>query len=429
MALITLRDLDLNEKKVLMRVDFNVPLTKLSKEELGIGKGLEAGKESKVVRKIEVQDDTRIRAVLPTLQYILENGAARIVLMTHVGRPKGEVKPELSTKVVAEKLEELLGEKVCHVEDCIGVNLEDCGEGNEGCCGGCDCRVVMLENVRFHPEEKKGDMGFAQKLVENGDVFINDAFAVCHRDQASVTKVAEVMKEQGKEVAAGFLIEKEVEMLGAVLEKPRSPFVMIVSGAKVDTKIGMIQNFYDNVNTFILGGGIANTFLAAAGHNVADSLYEKDKLDLAREIMVACEENVNEIVMPTDGVVASELSAGAEALVIPVEDVEGDMRILDLGPDTIEKCVEILKNAEMIVWNGPVGVYEFPQFMEGTKWIAEAIAANEDATTVVGGGDTVDAINRLGIPFDKFTHVSTGGGSMVEFLEGKILPGIQVLMD
>ncbi len=428
MALKTLKDIDLNGKRVLMRVDFNVPLTKLTDEEKEALKGNNEGVE---VKSPQVQDDTRIRAVLPTLKYILENGAAQVVLMTHVGRPKGEVKPELSTKVVAEKLEEILeGEdgfgkfnigQVCHFGDCVDVDLD-------GCCEG-DCKIVMLENLRFHGAEKKGDRDMASKLAAYGDVFVNDAFAVCHRAHTSVTTVAEVMLEEGKQIAAGLLIEKEVEMLGAVLDKPRAPFVMIVSGAKVDTKIGMIQNFHDSVNTFILGGGIANTFLAAEGFDVAASLYEEDKVELAQEIMATCEEKENEMIMPTDVIVASELSAEVAALQLPVEDVEGDMKILDLGADSINECVEILKNAEMIVWNGPVGVYEFPQFMEGTKWIAEAIAANTDATTVVGGGDTVDAINRLGIPFDKFTHVSTGGGAMVEFLEGKVLPGIAVLMD
>ena len=403
MALKTLKDVNLNGKRVLMRVDFNVPLSKTTGE---------------------VKDDTRIKAVLPTINYILDAGASRLVLMTHVGRPEGEMVTTLSTKVVADHLAGLLGESVNHVNGCVGVDCDDFASDADDNGG----RVFMLENVRFHKEEKKGDMDFATQLAAHGDVFVNDAFAVCHRDQASVTKVAEVMKSEGKGVAAGLLIEKEVLMLGKVLENPRSPFVMIVSGAKVDTKIGMIQNFHDTVNTFILGGGIANTFLAASGFDVAESLYEEDKVELAREIMATCEERENEVVMPTDGIVASELSREAEALQLPVENVEGDMKILDLGSDTIERCVEILKNAEMIVWNGPVGVYEFPQFAEGTKWIAEAIAANEEATTVVGGGDTVDAINRLGISFDKFTHVSTGGGAMVEFLEGKILPGIQVLM-
>jgi len=399
MALKTLKDVDLSGKRVLMRVDFNVPLNK------------ETG---------EVQDDTRITAVLPTIRHILESGAERLVLMSHIGRPKGERVPALCTSVVAKKLSELLGEEVQHVDQCVGVNCDDFSDAG--------ARIFMLQNVRYHSEEKKGDMDFAGQLADHGDVFVNDAFAVCHRDQASVTKVAEVMKSRGQEVAAGLLVEREMEMLGKVMENPRSPFVMIVSGAKINTKIGMIQNFHNSVNTFIIGGGIANTFLAAAGYDVAESLFEEEQLLLAQQIMSDCEEHVNELVMPTDAVVASEFSAEAESAHVPVEDVEGDMRILDLGSRTIDRCVEILKNAEMIVWNGPVGVYEFPQFSEGTKRIAEAVAANKNATTVVGGGDTVDAINRLGIAFDEFTHVSTGGGAMVEFLEGKPLPGIEVLM-
>ncbi|MDP4008019.1 MAG: phosphoglycerate kinase [Candidatus Peregrinibacteria bacterium] len=397
MALKTLKDVDLKFKRVLLRVDFNVPLDK------------ETG---------EIQDNTRIVAAMNTIYDILDGGVTELVIMTHLGRPKGEKVPTLSTKVLAEELSNIMGEEVLHVSDCVGIP-----------CKSQDHRVFMLENVRFHPEEKKGDEGFAKKLAEHGDVFINDAFAVCHRDEASVTTVAKVMQAEGKAIAAGRLVEKEAEMLGKILENPKAPFVMIVSGAKVDTKIGMIQNFYDKVDTFILGGGIANTFLAAEGFDVADSLYEEDKVELAREILVACSEHVNEVVIPTDAMVASEFSATAEAAHVPVEDVMGDMRILDLGSNTIDRCVEILSNAEMIVWNGPLGVYEFPQFMEGTKRIAEAIAANKNATTVIGGGDTVDAVNKLGISFKEYTHVSTGGGAMVEFLEGKVLPGIEVLMD
>ena len=396
MHLRTLKDVKLNGKRVLMRVDFNVPLSK----ESGI-----------------VQDDTRIRAVLPTIRHIFANGAKQLVLMSHLGRPRGQVVPGLSTKVVAESLEKLLGERVKYVNECIGVG-----------CDATDARIFMLENVRFHNEEKDCDESFAKKLAVHGDVFVNDAFAVCHRAESSVTTVAEVMKSSGKPAVAGLLVEREMEMLEKVVKNPRSPFVMIVSGAKVDTKIGMMQNFYNTVDTFILGGGIANTFLAAEGFNVAASLYEKDKVELAREILLACQEHVNEVIMPVDAIVASELTAEAETAHVPVEDVEGDMKILDIGSKSIDKCCEILANAEMIVWNGPVGVYEFSQFMTGTKRIAEAIAANKEATTVVGGGDTVDAINRLGIPFDEYTHVSTGGGAMVEFLGGKALQGIQVLM-
>lgn len=396
MALKTLKDVNLKGKRVLMRTDFNVPLNK------------ETGK---------VQDDTRIKAVLPTIRHILEKGAVKIVLMSHMGRPKGGFESGLSTKIVAEVLGKLLDEKVVHLNECIGVNAES-----------DEARIFMLENVRFHAEEKECDEGFAKRLSEHGDIFVNDAFAVCHRAEASVTTVGEVMKAAGKPVAAGLLVQREVEMLEKALKNPRSPFVMIVSGAKVDTKIGMLQNFYDKVNTFILGGGIANTFLAAEGFDVGASLYEADKVEMAREILTACEEHVNEVVMPTDAVVASELSEKAVTAHVPVEDVEGDMKILDLGAKTVDRCVEILKNAEMIVWNGPVGVYELPQFLEGTKRIAEAIAANKNATTLIGGGDTVDAVNRLGISFDEFTHVSTGGGAMIEFLEGKTLPGIEVLM-
>lgn len=397
MALKTLKDVDLKFKRVLLRVDFNVPLDK------------ETGK---------IQDNTRIVAAMNTIYDLLDEGITNLVIMTHLGRPKGEVVSGLSTKVLAEELSDIMGEEVGYISDCVGIP-----------CDSKDHRVFILENVRFHPEEKKGDEDFAKQLAEHGDVFVNDAFAVCHRDESSVTTVAKVMKAQGKEVLAGRLVEKEMEMLSKVLENPRAPFVMIVSGAKVDTKIGMIQNFHDKVDTFILGGGIANTFLAAAGYDVAASLCENEKLDLARQIMSDCEEHVNEVVIPTDVMVASEFSPTAESAHVPVEDVMGDMRILDLGKNTIDRCCEILANAEMIVWNGPLGVYEFPQFMEGTKRIAEAIASNKNATTVIGGGDTVDAINKLGIPFKEFTHVSTGGGAMVEFLEGKVLPGIEVLMN
>ncbi len=397
MSLRTLAHTTLKDKRVLMRVDFNVPLN----EETGV-----------------IEDDTRIRAVLPTLKELLARGVSRAVLMSHLGRPKG-VEAKLSTVVVAERLSELLGEGVQHVDSCTDVDFSKYPEK----------RIFMLENTRFYKEEKECDKGFAGRLAEYGDVFVNDAFGVSHRAECSVTTVAEVMKGQGKEVAAGLLLEREVEMLSRIAKNPKAPFVMIVSGAKIDTKIGMIEHFYDQVDTFILGGGIANTFLAATGNNVASSLYEVDQVEHAREIMAACEEHVSEVVLPTDVVVASEISDSAQTLDIPVEDVEGDMRILDLGKNTLAKCEEIIRNAETIVWNGPVGVYEHAPFAQGTQRIARAIAQNKNATTVVGGGDTVDALNRFGISFDEYTHVSTGGGAMIEFLEGKGLPGIDVLVD
>ncbi|MEM5948928.1 phosphoglycerate kinase [Spirochaetia bacterium 38H-sp] len=390
MALKTVKDFDLKGKRVLVRVDFNVPLKD------GV-----------------ITDDTRIRAALPTLNYILEQDAA-LVIMSHLGRPKGEKKPEFSLAPVSKRLEELLGKKVIMASDCIGPEVEKlASELKPG-------EVLLLENVRYYKEETKNDPDFAKKLASLGDVYVNDAFGTAHRAHASTEGVAHHLP-----AAAGFLIEKEVSFFSKVLEAPEKPFVAVIGGAKVSTKIAVLESLLSRCTCMVIGGGMAYTFLKVQGHTIGNSLLEEDFLDTASSFLKKAEELGVEVILPVDHVVASEFSENAAPEYVDSADIPEGKIGLDVGKKTVEKVCARISEAKTVVWNGPMGVFEFPAFAEGTKKVAEAIA-NCPGTTVVGGGDSVAAANAFGVA-DKMSHVSTGGGASLEFLEGKALPGIEVL--
>ncbi len=386
----TIRDVDVRGKRVLVRVDFNVPLAD--------------GK---------VADDTRIRAALPTIQYLIDQGA-KVILMSHLGRPKGEVKPELSLKPVAERLSELLGKPVKMAPDCVGPEVEAmAAELQPG-------EVLLLENTRFHPEERKNDPEFAQQLARLGDLYVNDAFGSAHRAHASTEGVAHYLP-----AVAGFLMEKELTFLGKALEAPERPFIAILGGAKISDKIGVIQNLLGKVDTLLIGGGMANTFLQAQGYDMAESLVEEGSLDVARQLL---EQGKDKIHLPVDLVVADAFDANANHKVVPVDQVPAGWRALDIGPATIAHFRNRLAGAKTVVWNGPMGVFEFPAFAKGTFAVAQILAELEDAVTIIGGGDSVAAIHQAGLA-DRITHISTGGGASLELLEGKTLPGVAVLQD
>lgn len=391
----TLKDVDVKGKRVLVRVDFNVPFSDGS-----------------------ISDSTRLEAALPTVRHLLDQGA-RVILMSHLGRPDPE-NPDSSLKMdsVAEAFSELLELPVKKLDACIGPDVEKVVNSM------ADGEIVMLENTRFFIGEKKCDSTFSEGLAALGDLFVNDAFGTVHRPHASTAGVASLLPSY-----AGFLLEKEIKALTPLLENPEHPLLLIAGGAKIDTKIGIIKNFLHKADVFIIGGGLANTFLYAEGFDVGESLYEPDKLEVAQEIMLDAETHKEKFMLPEDVIVADEIGETALTLDIPVEDVELNMKILDVGIRTIAKYVEAIKKAKVIVWNGPVGLYEMKPFERGTREIAKAVseATAAGATSILGGGDTIDAIKRFGHSFDEFTHVSTGGGAMLEFLEGKKLPGIEVL--
>ncbi len=385
----TVEDVSVQGKRVLVRVDFNVPLD-----------------------NGEVTDDTRIRAALPTIRYLLEQGAA-VILMSHLGRPKGEVRDELRMGPVARRLSELLGVQVAKLDDCVGPEVEKAAKGLQ------PGQVLLLENLRFHPEEEANDQAFAQKLASLADIYVDDAFGTAHRAHASTTGVANYLP-----AVAGFLMERELKMLGQILADPARPFVAILGGAKISGKIGVIRSLLSKVDLLLVGGGMANTFLKAQGHEVGASLVENDSLGVARAIL---EEGGDKLVLPVDVVVADAFSEDANARTVGVDQVPSDWRILDIGPRTVGLFEERLSSAATVFWNGPMGVFEFPRFAAGTVALATSLAGSH-ATTVVGGGDSVAALQQAGLA-DKITHVSTGGGASLEFLEGKTLPGVAALED
>ena len=391
MAVKTVRDIDLKNKKVLVRVDFNVPLKD------GV-----------------VTDSTRIKAALPTLEYILEQKGASLVLMSHLGRPKGERKAEFSLSPVVKELSSLIGKPVKLADDCIGDEvLNQVNELKGG-------EIIVLENVRFYNEETKNNPEFAEKLSKNGDVFINDAFGTAHRAHASTEGITHYLPS-----AAGFLIEKEVEFFEPVLKSPEKPFVAIIGGAKVSSKIAVLESLLKTCDSMIIGGGMAYTFLKAKGHTIGKSLFEEEFLQTAKNFIAAAEKKGVDIVFPIDHIVANEFSENAAAEYVDGADVPDGKLAMDIGEKTIEKIKEKLLKARTIVWNGPMGVFEFPSFQKGTVAVAE-IVAESTGKTVVGGGDSVAAVNKFGFA-DKISHVSTGGGASLEFLEGKALPGIVAL--
>lgn len=390
----SIKDIDVANKRVIVRVDFNVPLDK------------ETG---------DITDDRRIRAALPTIQYLMSQ-KARVILVSHLGRPKGGFDPKLSMKPVAERLSELLGQPVLLASDVIG---EDARKKAEALQPG---EVLMLENVRFHKEETKNDPAFARELASLADVYVNDAFGTAHRAHASTAGLARFLP-----AVSGFLIQKEIEIMGAALADPARPFVAILGGAKVSDKIGVIENLLDKVDTLIIGGGMAYTFLAATGRNVGLSICEKDKIDLAANLMAKAEAKHVKLLLPSDVVIADRFAEDANTRVVTVDQIPDDWMGLDIGPQTIKVFTEAIKQAATIVWNGPMGVFEFEAFATGTREIARAIAESS-AISIIGGGDSAAAVEQMGFA-DRVTHVSTGGGASLEFLEGKILPGIDCLMD
>jgi len=384
--LCTIRDVDLDRFTVLVRVDFNVPM-----------------------QDGAVADDTRIRAALPTLQY-LRDRSAKVVLLSHLGRPDGTPNPKYSLRPVANRLGELLGTRVGFANDCIGPPAQSAVQGTSP--GG----MVLLENVRFHAEEEKNDPAFAQQLAQLGDMFVNDAFGTAHRAHASTEGIAHVLPS-----VAGLLMEKEISFIGAALENPKRPFVAIVGGAKVSSKVGVLNNLIDRVDRLLIGGGMANTFLRAEGREVGKSLLEADLVTTAADLL----QRGNKIVVPTDVVVTTDLKGTAAPRTTSSGQVANDEAIVDIGPQAIAAFKAEIAAAGTVLWNGPMGVFEDARYAAGTLAIAHALA-DSNATTIVGGGESVQAVEQAGVA-DKLSHVSTGGGASLEFIEGKVLPGVAAL--
>ena len=389
----TVRDIDLKGKKVFVRCDFNVPMDE----------------------KQNITDNTRIVAALPTIKYLLEQNC-KIILASHLGRPKGEVKPEFSLAPVGKELSRLLGKDVIMAKDVIGSDaMEKAKNLKEG-------EILLLENVRFHREETDNDPEFSKKLASMAEIFVNDAFGTAHRAHSSTTGIASYLP-----AVSGFLIEKELKFLGDALNNPVRPFVAILGGAKVSDKIGVIDSLLEKVDTLIIGGGMAYTFFKAQGYEVGKSLCELDKLDLAKELMEKAKAKGVKFMLPVDTRVGKEFKEDTESKTVKCTEIPADWEGFDIGEETIKLFSEELRKAKTVVWNGPLGLFEFPQFAVGTNAIAKVLS-EIDATTIIGGGDSAAAVEKAGLA-DKMTHISTGGGASLEFLEGKKLPGIEALMD
>ena len=389
----TVKDIDLKGKKVFVRCDFNVPMDENE----------------------NITDNTRIKAALPTIKYLLEQNC-KIILASHLGRPKGEVKPEFSLKPVAKELSKLLGKDVIMANDVIGEDATTKAANlKEG-------EIMLLENVRFHREETDNDPEFAKKLASMAEVFVNDAFGTAHRAHASTTGIADYIPG-----VAGFLIEKELKFLGNAINNPERPFVAILGGAKVSDKIGVIDSLLDKVDTLMIGGGMAYTFFKAQGYNVGNSLCEVEKTDLALEAMEKAKSKGVKLLLPIDTKIGKEFKPDTESKTVAWTDIPDEWEGFDIGEKTIEMFKNELQSAKTVIWNGPLGLFEFDQFAIGTNEIAKTLA-ELDATTIIGGGDSAAAVTKAGLA-DKMTHISTGGGASLEFLEGKKLPGIECLQD
>lgn len=389
----TIEDVDVNGKKVLVRCDFNVP-----QDENG-----------------NITDDRRIVSALPTIKYLLEHNA-KVILCSHLGRPKGEFNMKYSLKPVAVRLSELLNQEVKLANDVIGDSAKELSANlKEG-------EAMLLENVRFHKEEEENDMPFSKKLSELADLYVNDAFGTAHRAHASTAGVAKYLP-----AVCGYLIQKEINVMGKALTNPARPFVAILGGKKVSDKISVITNLIDKVDTLLIGGGMAYTFYRAKGYEIGTSICEEDKIELAKELLEKANHKGVKLILPVDNVVAKEFSNDSESKVVASDSIPEGWQGLDIGPETVKLFAEELKDAKTVVWNGPMGVFEFDNFAKGTNEVAKILGALE-AVTIIGGGDSASAIEKGGLA-DKMTHISTGGGASLEFLEGKVLPGIACLLD
>jgi phosphoglycerate kinase len=388
----SIRDVHVVGKRVFVRVDFNVP-----------------------IHGGEIKDDTRIRAAVPTIRYLLDHDAA-VILASHLGRPKGKVRDEMRLAPVAARLGEILGLTVRVAPDSVGDETVSLARGLQ------PGEVLMLENVRFHPEEEANDAGYASVLAEMADIYVDDAFGTAHRAHASTEGITHYLPS-----VAGLLMERELSALGSVIDGPARPLVAIIGGAKISSKIGVLTNLLDVADAFLIGGGMANTLLKAQGIEVGDSLIEEDKMDEARSFLAAAISRGRQVALPRDVVVVHGVSVNAEQRTVRVEDVMAGWKIVDIGPDTVSTFADIINEAGTIVWNGPMGIFEMAPFAEGTRAVARALAGSR-AKTIVGGGDSVAAVEQAGLA-DKMSHISTGGGASLEFLEGRTLPGIAALQD
>ncbi|AVM25432.1 phosphoglycerate kinase [Bacillus pumilus] len=389
----SVKDIDVKGKVVFCRVDFNVPM-----------------------KDGEVTDDTRIRAALPTIEYLTGQGA-KVLLASHLGRPKGQVTEELRLTPVAKRLQELLGQEVKKADEAYGDNVKkqisDLKDGD----------VLVLENVRFYPGEEKNDPELSKAFADLADVYVNDAFGAAHRAHASTAGIAAYLP-----AVSGFLMQKELEVLGKAISNPDRPFTAIIGGAKVKDKIGVIESLLDKVDNLIIGGGLAYTFVKALGHEVGKSLLEEDKVDLAKSFMDRAKEKGVNFLIPTDVLVADDFSNDANTSIVPISEIPSDLEALDIGTETRETYADVIKNSKLVVWNGPMGVFEIDAFAKGTKAIAEALAEAKDTYSVIGGGDSAAAVEKFGLA-DQMSHISTGGGASLEFMEGKELPGVTALND
>ena len=392
----TMMHIEPHGKKVFVRVDFNVPMDEHQ----------------------HITNDTRIRATLPTIQHLLNAGAA-VILACHVGRPTEAREPQFSTRPIVARLEECLGQPVKWAPDCVGPEAEKAAADLK------PGEVLLLENLRYHKAEKKNDPEFAKQLASLADIAVDDAFGVAHRAHASNVGITAYL-----ETVAGFLMEKEINYIGKTLEAPKRPFVAIIGGAKVSDKIGVIENMIDKVDTIIIGGGMAHTFDASKGYPIGDSLCERDKIDLAKELLEKAEKKGVKVVLPVDVVIADKFAADANTKTVDVDKVPDGWQALDSGAKTSEEYVNALKGAKTVIWNGPMGVFEFDAFAKGTEAVARAVAqaTKEGAISIVGGGDSIAALKKTGLS-EKISHISTGGGATLELLEGKVLPGIAALAD